>query len=154
MKPYADTNFFTRYYLEVPDSEGLGGLAEAAGRSGAGALPVSWFLRMEICNALQLCLFRARDFRQAHVTAEQVSAAMACLREDLKRGALLRAVVLAVSDLEGQFEELSLRHTAKHGFRTYDLVHVASALLLGCDTFWSFDSKATRLAALEGLETI
>lgn len=57
-------------------------------------------------------------------------------------------------DLEGQFEELSLRHTAKHGFRTYDLLHVSSALVLGCDTFWSFDPKASRLAALEGLETV
>ena len=38
-----------------------------------------------------------------------------------------------------------------HGFRTYDLLHVATALLLECDTFWSFDIKATRLAKLEGL---
>jgi predicted nucleic acid-binding protein len=54
-------------------------------------------------------------------------------------------------DVEAQFEELALRHTAKHGFRTYDLLHVASALLLRCDTFWSFDPKASKLAALEGL---
>jgi hypothetical protein len=47
-----------------------------------------------------------------------------------------------------------LRHTAKHGFRTYDLLHVSSALLLKCDTFWSFDPKANRLAGLEGLETL
>src|SRR5688572_23997575 len=50
-----------------------------------------------------------------------------------------------------QFEELALRHTAKHGFRTYDLIHVASALVLRCDTFWSFDPKASKLASLEGL---
>ena len=50
------------------------------------------------------------------------------------------------ADLERQFEELSFRHTARHGFRTYDLIHVASALLLGCDTFWTFDMKAARLA--------
>ena len=54
--------------------------------------------------------------------------------------------------LERQFEELSLRHTAKYGFRTYDLLHVASALIFDCDTFWSFDTKASRLAKLEGLE--
>ncbi|HEV2210624.1 MAG TPA: hypothetical protein VG167_17760 [Verrucomicrobiae bacterium] len=66
----------------------------------------------------------------------------------------MRAVIMTPDDLEGQFEELSLRHTAKHGFRTYDLLHVSSALVLGCDTFWSFDPKASRLAALEGLETV
>lgn len=47
--------------------------------------------------------------------------------------------------LERQFEELSLRHTARHSFRTYDLLHVASALLLERDTFWTFDTKASRL---------
>jgi predicted nucleic acid-binding protein len=55
-------------------------------------------------------------------------------------------------ELEGQFEELSLRRTARYGCRTYDLVHVASALLLGCDALWSFDTKATHLAQLEGLK--
>jgi predicted nucleic acid-binding protein len=49
------------------------------------------------------------------------------------------------------FRELSNRHTAKGGFRTYDILHVASALVLGCDTFWSFDAKAKKLAKLEGL---
>ena len=32
----------------------------------------------------------------------------------------------------------------------FDLLHVASALILACDTFWSFDPKASKLAALEG----
>jgi predicted nucleic acid-binding protein len=57
-----------------------------------------------------------------------------------------------LAELQVQFEELALRHTASHGFRTYDLMHVASALLLKCDAFWSFDPKASRLASLEGLK--
>jgi predicted nucleic acid-binding protein len=44
------------------------------------------------------------------------------------------------------------RHTIKRGFRAYDIMHVAAALLLGCDTFWSFDAKAKKLAELEGLK--
>jgi predicted nucleic acid-binding protein len=66
----------------------------------------------------------------------------------------LSLALLAGEALHSTFENLSLRHTARHGFRVYDLIHVASALLLGCDTFWSFDAKASRLAALEGLKTI
>ncbi len=54
--------------------------------------------------------------------------------------------------LTGKFEEIILRQTARRGFRVYDVIHVASALLLKCDTFWSFDAKACRLAALEGLK--
>jgi len=61
-------------------------------------------------------------------------------------------VAIPVSELEQQFEELSLRHTARRGFRTYDLLHVASALALKCGMFWSFDPKASKLAALEGLK--
>ncbi len=33
-----------------------------------------------------------------------------------------------------------------------DRLHVASALVLRCDTFWSFDPKASKLAALAGLK--
>jgi hypothetical protein len=61
--------------------------------------------------------------------------------------------MLPIEDLSRQCEEISLRHTARHGFRTYDLLHVSSALLLHCDTFLSFDPKALALASLEGMAT-
>jgi hypothetical protein len=32
-------------------------------------------------------------------------------------------------------------------------MHVASALVLGCDTCWSFDERANKLAKLVGLQT-
>lgn len=153
MTPYADTNFFTRYYLQTAESSLVIGLAEEAERQGAPGLPISWLHRMELCNALQLYVFQGREHGRKRVTPEQASTALAIFRDELTQGALLRPVPLSTNDLERQFEELSLRHTAKHGFRTYDLLHVSSALLFGCDTFWSFDPKAVRLAALEGLLT-
>lgn len=154
MTPYADTNFYTRAYLETPESRLITNLAETAERTGASGLPVSWFLRLEFCNALQLHVFQGRVGGQQRVTAEQAAAALAGFRDDLQRETFLRAVSLATGDLERQFEELSLRHTARHGFRTYDLLHISSALVLKCDTFWSFDSKANELARLEGLRTL
>jgi len=54
--------------------------------------------------------------------------------------------------LDELYYDLVHRHTAKHGFRTHDVLHVASALILGYDTFWSFDTKARKLAELEGLK--
>jgi len=33
-------------------------------------------------------------------------------------------------------------------------LHVAQALLLGCDTFLSFDQKANKLAQFEGLKLL
>jgi predicted nucleic acid-binding protein len=154
MRPYADTNFFTRYYLETAEPGTAAALIERAEREGARELPVTWLHRVELCNALQLHVFQGSMPGQKRVTPEQASAALATFRDNLERRELVRPVPLAIDELERQSENLSLRHTAKHGFRTYDLLHVSSALLLGCDTFWSFDPKATRLAELEGLHVL
>lgn len=153
MKPYPDTNFLTRLYLQLPDSEVADRLLGQAMAEGAAALPVTWLHRVETVNAFQLSVFVGRQGGQARVTPEQAAGAWAGFGKDLRSGAFLRTVPLEREELEQQFEELALRHTAKHGFRTYDLLHVASALVLGCDTFWSFDSKASKLARLEGLST-
>ena len=152
MTPYADTNFFTRAYLQMPDSAEADRLLLAASRNSAAPLPLTWLHRMEILNAFQLHVFQARDAGQPFISAQQAMLAHANFRGDAQRSDFLRPVVIPTAELERQFEELSLRRTARHGFRTYDLLHVASAILLGCDTFWSFDAKAVSLAKLEGLK--
>jgi predicted nucleic acid-binding protein len=151
MRPYADSNFFSRFYLRVSESEETAGLLNQAAEARSEPLPVTWIHRMETLNAFQLYVFAGRVGGQVRVTPEQAAAAHATFQADLAQPTFLRPVHLGLPELEAQFEELALRHTAKHGFRTYDLLHVASALVLTCDTFWSFDPKASRLAALEGL---
>jgi len=152
MTPYADTNFFTRVYLQMPGSAEADRLLIAASRSSASPLPITWLHRVEILNAFQLHVFQSRDADQPFISTKQAALAHVNFREDTQRSDFLRPVVIPATELEKQFEEISLRRTARHGFRTYDLLHVASALLLGCDTFWSFDTKATNLAKLEGLK--
>ncbi|MBI3850674.1 MAG: type II toxin-antitoxin system VapC family toxin [Verrucomicrobia bacterium] len=152
MTPYADTNFFTRTYLELPDSTEADRLVARAERGATGPLPVTWLHRLEVINAFQLHVFFGRSPGQHFVTAEQAALAQANFRDDLTKESFIRNAVVPIGNLERQFEELALRHTARHGFRTYDLLHVASALALKCDTFWSFDPKASKLAALEGLK--
>ena len=152
MKPYADTNFYTRLYLEfLPQHDQAIDLITQAGETGAVSLPVTWLHRIELVNALQLHVFAGREIGQMRVTPEQAALAWAAFREHLQEGPFMHQVVLDTGSLEEQVEELSLRHTARHGFRAYDLLHVAFAVLLGCDTFWSFDFKAVKLARLEGL---
>lgn len=153
MRPYADTNFFTRLYLALPDSEAVLARVKAADEAKAPALPVTSFHRMELCNAFQLHVFQGRQAGQQRVTPEQAAAGLALFRDDISRGSFVRLVSVSTADLEREFEELSLRHTAGHGFRTYNIIHVCYAMLLHCDTFWSFDPKAVRLAELEGLRT-
>jgi len=152
MTPYADTNFYTRAYLELPDSRNADRLLLAAKRGEAAPLPLTWLLRVEILNAFQLHVFQGRESGQTFISSQQAALAYANFRSDVHSGEFLRSLTVSSTELERQFEELSLRHTARFGFRAYDLLHVATALVLKCDTFWSFDAKAARLAKLEGLK--
>jgi predicted nucleic acid-binding protein len=151
MIPYADTNFFTRAYLELPESREADHLLMTARSSNLAPLPLTWLHRMELLNAFQLHVFRAREAGQTFISPQQAALAHANFRNAIQKAEFLRAVAIPDAELEKQFEELSLRHTARHGFRAYDLLHVAAALLLKSDTFWSFDAKAAKLASLEGL---
>lgn len=147
MSSYADTNFFTRIYLELPESEEADRLLNSA----KAPLPLTWLHRVEALNAFQLCVFLARLPGQTFISTERAALASANFRGDIQNANFLDEKIIPPPELERLVEELALRHTARHGFRTYDVLHVASALFLGCDVFWTFDAKAAKLAALEGL---
>jgi predicted nucleic acid-binding protein len=50
--------------------------------------------------------------------------------------------------------ELARRHGARLGNRTLDSLHVACALELRAERFWTFDQRQRKLAAAEGLKTV
>lgn len=150
MSIYADTNFFTYLYLEDAGS----GVAERLISQHRAALPITWLLRLEIINGLQQSVFSGYGAGSSRITSEHAGACQQAFRDDLRDGVALCTVELPMAEVTQLFEEISLRHTAKHGFRTYDILHVASALVLKCRTFWSFDKRAAKLAKLEGLKTI
>jgi predicted nucleic acid-binding protein len=49
--------------------------------------------------------------------------------------------------------ELARRHAARLGNRTLDTLHVASALELKAERFWTFDERQAKLARAAGLKT-
>ena len=49
--------------------------------------------------------------------------------------------------------ELAQRHGARLPMRTLDSLHVASALVLGAERFWTFDERQAALARTEGLKS-
>ena len=114
---------------------------------------MSWLLRLELTNAFELSVFVSRKTGQIHITSEMAAVAQATFLADLENGSFLRRVDLPIHKIESMFVDLSLRHTARQGFRSYDLLHVASAFALGCDTFWSLDDRARKLAKIQGLKT-
>jgi len=151
VRPYADTNLFVRFHLPLPLRTDALSLTNDAGKNDVGRPPVTWLLEIELTNAIEHNVFMSRTSGQFRVTPEAAGAAHALFAEDLGQGDFLTAAALDADALKHAAKELALRHTARRGFRTYDLLHVSSALLLGCDTFWSFDLKARALAEAEGL---
>jgi hypothetical protein len=49
--------------------------------------------------------------------------------------------------------ELSARHTREHGYRSFDILHVAAALQLKAAEFLTFDLQQQTLAKAAGLQT-
>jgi predicted nucleic acid-binding protein len=49
--------------------------------------------------------------------------------------------------------ELGRRHVSRLGTRTLDTLHVASALELGVERFWTFHERQAKLARAAGLKT-
>lgn len=150
MSIYADTNFVTRLYLERPETNE----AQDLFQEHHPVFPITWLLRLEIVNSLQQAVFSGFGEGQARITPEHAGACQQAFRDDLRDGAAMRPVQMPLAEVTRLFEEIALRHTARHGFRSYDILHVASALALKCRTFWSFDKRASKLAKLEGLKTI
>jgi predicted nucleic acid-binding protein len=49
--------------------------------------------------------------------------------------------------------QLARRYAARLGLRTLDTLHVASALELKAQRFWTFDERQKKLARAAGLKT-
>jgi predicted nucleic acid-binding protein len=153
MKVFADTNFFTNLWLKLSHTPQAKALLMELLKSGA-VLPVTRLLRMELTNALQRLIYESRNGSQGlRVSPEFASMARAEFDSQTASREFLEQRNIPDDVLEAEFDRLVYRYTASEGFRTYDIMHVASALALGCDTFWSFDARAKRLAAMVGLST-
>ena len=154
MALYCDTNLLIRLYVDLPESAlALQRLGQYR-RRGEAKIPVTWLHQIETFNAFEQLVFLTRQGGGMRMTPETTALAAAQFEEDLATGHGLESTPLAAHDLVKQTRALSQRHTAKHGFRAYDVAHVATALILGCEEFWSFDLKAKQLAALEGLKIL
>jgi predicted nucleic acid-binding protein len=136
---YADTSFLASLY--VPDANSSA--AVAAARLLRFPLVLTPLGEFEFANSLALRVFRKE------LTAAQAASVLAHFRQDITAGILrLGPFPLAVFE---KATRLSLKHSARLGTRTLDLLHVAAAHSLGARRFYTFDRKQARLARLLGL---
>jgi len=136
---YADTSFLASLYVLDGNS------ALAASRMTRAQLPllITPLGELELTNAVALRLFRKE------VSASQVKAALTLIRKDLQDGVLM-VNALTASSFE-RAKQIARRQTPRLGTRTLELLHVASALILQADAFYTFDTRQAKLAAAEGL---
>jgi predicted nucleic acid-binding protein len=136
---YADTSFFISVYL--PDQHS----PEAQRR--LAQQPLVWLTPLHLAewtHAIALLVFRNKVSTQE---AQQVY-------RNFERDRL--AGVWVEVDLPAKAFEVCARlarhHVASLGVRTLDTLHVASALELVAQSFWTFDARQANLARVEGLK--
>lgn len=100
------------------------------------------------------------EFYSSLLTAEfsgQLSADDALLAQarygtDLRQGKIQLAPVELESVLR-EAKSLARQYSSRYGLRTFDVLHVASALVTGAERFLTFDRVQQKLAVAEGLKS-
>lgn len=142
-RTYVDPSALLKLYIHEPES-----LAMSAWRTRVkGALPITPHGRLEITNGICLAAFRKA------ITAEALTDALLSFEEDLAEGRYAQIDVLWRATLR-RAADISRTYTPKHGCRSLDVLHVATALELGLRDFVTFDVRQRQVARAVGLKTI
>lgn len=140
MNVYADTSFFVSAYLRDQNTPEV--LRRIAPR------PLLWFTpfhRLEFAHAVAQNLFHRR------ISAAQADQIHNELEHDCAAGTWEVIDFPAAAFETG--EALARRHVSALGTRTLDTLHVACALELKAERFWTFDGRQRKLARLVRLRT-
>ena len=140
MTAYADTGFLCS--LHAPDAHTARVLQWMERHSTP--LPFTGLHRLEFRNALRLRVFRRE------ITPDQRELALQAMLSDLAAGVCHYADP-PWPEVLAEAERLSATHTEVVGTRNLDILHVASALVLGIPEFLTFDARQAALATAVGL---
>jgi predicted nucleic acid-binding protein len=137
---YADSSFVVPLYASDVHSQ------ETLRRMALG--PLVWltpFNRTELAHSLNRQVFRAR------ISDSQARFAWAAFEQDCAKGIWIPAG-LPERIWEASID-LARRYGPALGIRTLDSLHVACALELRAQRFWTFDERQAKLAEAVGLDT-
>ena len=142
MKAYADSSFLLSLYSVDAHSQAAAALVEQH----QPVFCLTPFSEAEFANAVELGVFIKR------YTAREARAVRDYFLSHIRSG------VFRVQDFPSEAyvlaRTLSRRHTAKLGTRALDVLHVASALTLKAEAFFTFDQRQHKLARAEGVRTL
>ena len=141
MSSYLDSSLLASLY--APDAHSVA--AREYLLQATGPFLLTPFGEAELTNAIQLRVFRRE------ITAAQAQAALERLAAHIAGGVFQATPVRAA--MYDVARQLSRKHTATLGTRTLDILHVAAALVLHADSFYTFDRAQAQLARAAGLAT-
>jgi predicted nucleic acid-binding protein len=139
LSTYADTSFLVSLYV----FDGNSPKASASLREVSFPFILTPLLEAEIVNACYLRVFRKESGEK------QIRTSLELFGRDVRAGVFEPKSFS--SEIFRQASQISIRRTPKFGTRTLDLLHVASAVFLQTEKFWTFDRKQAELARSEGL---
>jgi predicted nucleic acid-binding protein len=137
---YSDTSLLVAFYANENSALEAARLLTRSGHP----VPFNRILELELRNAI------CRKVPRREATAAQARGFLRQLESDIIQGIL----VWQTSDFEAVFdraERLGAEFTERLNTRSFDILHVAIALELGCDAFHTFDRNQAVLASAAGL---
>ena len=147
MTAFPDTSFLFALYRSQDNS--------AAARKHYDAMTepvaVSGLLLYEFRQAMRFHVWLHAQNSKKGVPAKEAAQALADLERNLASGAL-QIVSAETAHVLRVAERLSAAHTKASGHRAFDVLHLATALVLEAEEFISFDLNQRKLAAAEGLK--
>jgi len=143
---YPDTSFLCAFYLKQSNSTAAAAYAATMKEP----LTVTALLAYEFNQSLRFQVWRRAANAHEGVAAADARAAARQFEADLAGGIAVLAPC-NFQDLFRRVNELSLRHTIAGGHRSFDILHVATALHLGAREFLTFAANQRKLAAAEKL---
>ena len=147
MIAFPDTSFLCAIYRRQDNSPAAAAYFKAMSEP----LPVSGLLLYEFRQSVRFQVWlHALDKTKGYSQADG-DRALADLQTDLDTGAVV-AVSADWPDVHRLAETLSKRHTLSGGHRSFDILHVATALHLGAREFLTFDVNQRKLAIAEKLK--
>ncbi len=147
MIAYPDTSFLCALYRKQDNSE----RALAYRKTMAEPLHVTRLLLWEFRQSVRFQAFRHSKNRQVGYPMHEAEKMLTDMGDDMKDG----LVVVAEIDMTNILitgERISKLRTFAGGHRSFDILHVATAVDLDAREFLSFDANQNELATAEGLK--
>ena len=138
---YPDTSFLFSLYVDEEPTP----VAQEYAANLMGPLAFTPFHRLELRTSLRLRAVRKQ------LTRDELQVALRLSDKDVVDD-ILHHTPLNWSDTLREAERLGEAHLTETGVRSGDLLHVASAVVLGAQEFVTFDQRQSKLARRAGLK--